>query len=526
MVGSGRVGDRSLAPMSLQRLDVPALRQALRAANYTIDAVLDRIGQAGQQGLQRNSTIPALVAIEGHDDPQATLIKLWLLQRAVPRDAAAAALPFDNLVDAGLLAVGDEQVRALVDVRPYGAEGPGAGGSGAGGSGAGGSDTDDATELDAWVVSDLTPGLDQVVTRTRPDYVLGVSPASGSLTQMTIPTHVGSALDLGTGCGVQSLHLAAHADRVVATDINPRALQMAAITAELNQTDYEVRAGSLFEPVAGQRFDLVVTNPPYVMSPPTTEGERLVYREGTLAGDGLVRTIITQSVDHLTDGGTLQVLGNWAITADQPWQDRLASWAPPGCDLWVVERERLDVHHYIEVWLTDAGLAGSPEWEPRYREWLDYFDQLGIVGVGMGWLTVTRANRAEPIVRSESWPYEVSQPVGAAIAEHQQCWTNAALPTAELLGRNWQLASHVTQEALGEPGAEDPQHIVLRSGAGLRRAMEVDTALGGVLGACDGDLALGQITAALAQILELDEAELVASVEPGIRQALRDGLLG
>lgn len=365
-----------------------------------------------------------------------------------------------------------------------------------------------------------------MTTRTRPDYVLGVSPASTSLAQMTMRTAVDSALDLGTGCGVQSLHLARHADRVVATDINPRALELAALTAALNDVDVDIRDGSLYEPVAGERFDLIVTNPPYVMSPPTTEGERLVYREGSFAGDGLVEAVVKGAPEHLNPGGSLQVLCNWAILEGQPWTERVAGWAEDsGCDVWVVERERLDIYNYIEVWLTDAGLAGSPEWKPRYREWIDYFKQLGIVGVGMGWITLTRAERTTPDVQVESWPHAIAQPVGAALAEHQACVTNSLMSDDELLAHHWKLASHVTQETLGDAGAEDPQHIVLRSASGLRRATEVDTVLGGVLGACDGELSLGQITDAIAVLLEADASAVRAEVLPKLRQALRDGML-
>ena len=86
--------------------------------------------------------------------------------------------------------------------------------------------------------------------------MLGISAASTSLAQLTIREPVGSALDLGTGCGVQALHLAGHADRVVATDVNRRALEIARFNAELNElAPVEVRDGSYFEPVAGERFD-------------------------------------------------------------------------------------------------------------------------------------------------------------------------------------------------------------------------------------------------------------------------------
>ena len=67
-------------------------------------------------------------------------------------------------------------------------------------------------EADFLVFSDLTPGLDTQSTPMRPDFVLGLSSASSTLAQLTVRRPVGSALDLGTGCGVQTLHLARHAD--------------------------------------------------------------------------------------------------------------------------------------------------------------------------------------------------------------------------------------------------------------------------------------------------------------------------
>lgn len=486
------------------------LRDGLRAAGYTLDAVLDRIGDAGQAGLLRNSTVPAEVALAGADDPQATLIRLWLLQLPVDEVAAERALDLAPVLDAGILRRDGARVRAGVDIRPYGGDQPVRGDSDSG-----------------WVVSDLAPGMNQVTIPTRPDYVLGVSPASTSLAQLTARRPVESALDLGTGCGVQALHLGRHARRVVGTDVNPRALELAGLTAALNGADIDLRQGSLYAPVAGERFDLIVTNPPYVMSPPTSDAARLTYREGTFSGDGLVRAVIEQAPAHLTDGGMLQVLGNWAVVDGVPWQERLASWvAGSGCDLWVVERERLDIYDYIEIWLTDAGLAGSPLWRPRYDQWLDYFSGLGITGVGMGWLTLTNAHRDEPDIDVESWPHAVEQPVGPVVARRSDAVTAATLPVADLLAGRWRVDGSVSQETIGEPGAADPAHVVLRSATGLRRAIEVSTLTGGVLGACDGDLPLGGIIQAVASLLSVPVADAVAETVPVVRRALREGLLG
>ena len=105
----------------------------------------------------------------------------------------------------GLLERTVGEVAARLDVRPYAA--------------------DDATAPDLWVVSDLTPGLDGSPNRVGADHVLGISSASTSLAQLTLREPVGRALDLGTGCGVQALHLARTASQVVATDVNRRALR-------------------------------------------------------------------------------------------------------------------------------------------------------------------------------------------------------------------------------------------------------------------------------------------------------------
>lgn len=469
-----------------------SLSDILRDAGYDADGVLDRIGEAGQAGLGRNMTVPALTALGDDTGPLATLIRLFILQQEVP---GADAGFLDGTADEFLHRTGDT-VRALVDIRPYGSPDDGASG---------------------WVVADLTPGLDTDTTPIRPDYVLGVSSASATLAQITMRTPVGSALDLGTGSGVQALHLVHHAERVVATDLNERCLELARHTAALNGVDVDFRLGSLFEPVEGETFDLIISNPPYVMSPPTTE--RLMYRESGFEGDGLLRAILRDAPAHLNPGGSLQLLVNWAVVDGEPWEERLRGFVDPSLDLWVVERERLDKFAYIEMWLADAGLAGSEQWRPAYDAWLDYFDQLGISEIGMGWILVTKAGRDEPHVRIESWPHAVQQPVGETFARHRAAVDAASLPLADLLAARPKLTD-VTQETLGEPGAPDPQHIVFRQGRGLRRGMKVDTALGAVLGALDGELSVSQVLTAVAQLLERDPSGLAAEIVPKLREAL------
>src|SRR3954453_18217627 len=196
------------------------LREALVAAEFTVDAVRELLGGVADAALMRNETTPALRRTAGDTGPLATLTRLFLLQTTVTAGAAEGALPglVDRLVAEGVLDRSVGEVAARLDVRPY------------------------ATEDRAlWVVSDLTPGLDGLPQQVGADHVLGISPPSTSLAQPTARGEVRSSLDLGTGCGVQALHLASHSTTVVATDVNPRALGIAAFNAALNEVGDRVR---------------------------------------------------------------------------------------------------------------------------------------------------------------------------------------------------------------------------------------------------------------------------------------------
>ncbi len=478
---------------------VAKLREELIAADYGVDKVCELMGEAGEAGLDRNVTIPARDHLASQPYCAATpLIRLWILGEAVPQGELPVTL--EPLVAAGLIAVSDGRATARLEIRPYG-------------------------DGHHWIVADPAPGRDGASNETESDYVLGVSPASTTLANISPRNHVESALDLGTGCGVQAIHLCAHAQRVVATDINPEALKCARLTSALNQLDVDIREGSLYEPAAGETFDLIVTNPPYVMSPPSDD--TLIYREGAWTGDDLMREVVTGAAAHLNPGGTLQVLGNWANLSAEDSEARLGHWVPDDCDALIVVRELLDVYAYIEMWLVDEGLLGRPGWRRRYQEWLAYFDALGVESVSLGWFTMRKKRDGDAPgsrVNYLVWPNPVAQPVGDQLAS--EVVRMASPPTTgELLASKPVLAADVRQETVGEVGGADPYQIIIRQESGLGRSRLVSTELAAVLGACDGELSLGVLISAVAQLLDRDPNELAADLEPQLRECWLHGFL-
>lgn len=506
-------------PVTLTDLPVPSpgtarLRDALRAASFTPDGLLDLLGAPAYAALARGETVPALRATRGAGDPLSTLVRLFLLQHPVPREQAAAALPLQTALADGWLAPHGPRVRATVDVRPYAGE----------------------RGQDWWIVSDVgcavggPGGVRPHGGAAGRDVVLGVGGASTTLAQLTVRAPARRALDIGTGSGVQALHATQHAAHVTATDVNPRALRVAALTLALSGAPAaDLRQGPMFEPVSdAEPYDLIVSNPPFVISPRTPEQDRLTYRDAGMDGDDVCRTLVQRSAAHLAEGGWCHLLANWRHVEGEDWRERLVSWVPPGCDAWLVQREEQDVTQYAELWLRDAGAhRGDPaRYAERYTAWLDEFEAGGTRAVGFGWITLRRTGASRPSVVVEDWPHTVQQPLGETIQRHfaLQAFLRSHSDAALLTSR-FALADGVVQEQLGSPGAEDPEHVVLRQRHGMMRARAMDTVSAGFAGSCDGTLPAGVILDAIAQLLDVDPPALRADAPRWLRPLVEQGFL-
>lgn len=361
--------------------------------------------------------------------------------------------------------------------------------------------------------------------------MLGVGAAATTLAQATPRRPVRRALDVGTGCGVQALHLSRHAEAVVATDISDRALRMAATTAALNGLGWELRRGHLLAPVGAETFDLVVSNPPFVVGPgPGADGTGLDYRDSGLAGDEVSRRLLSGLPALLAEDGTAQLLANWELHADQAWDERLAGWiAGTGCDAWVWQREVVDPARYVTLWLRDAGLeADDPGYLAAYDQWLDWFEAAKVAGVGMGLVTLRRSGSAHPVVVCEDVPQAMQLPVG----DHVEGWLSrarwladhddAAMAASRLIAASDLILS--IRHTLGEDGWA-PARTSLESAGGMRWQIEADALAGRVVAGCRGALPLGQILALLAASVGVPAHELSAAAMPVVRDLVGRGLL-
>ncbi|MEV4564991.1 class I SAM-dependent methyltransferase [Nonomuraea sp. NPDC049419] len=459
------------------------LRHHLLDTGYTIDGVRERLGATAASALAREELTPALRATAG-GDPLGTLIRLWWLGAPVPAKGVAP-----EVLESGLVAADGDQITATVHLQPW--------------------------ETGGYVVSDrkVRPGDPAL----RADHVVGAGGASANLAQLVTRRPAGSALDLGTGCGVQVLHLAGRAERVTATDVNPRALELARLSWELSGVSgVDARVGSMYEPVEGERFDLVVSNPPFVIAP-EREG-RLTYRESGAAGDDFCRELVRRTPAYLNPGGQAHFLANWLHVEGEDWHDRVGGWLrETGCDAWVVQRDVQDPAEYVELWLRDAAEQGSAAYAEHYDRWLAWFEERRVEGVGFGWITMRNSGTLDPVVRVEHLDHQVVLPVGdyvdgvidaIAAAHRAQGLESALLRTADGL----------LDERIGLPGAEDPMRIVLRQTQGLRRSREVGTVEAALAGVCDGQLALGPLLNVIAELVGDGEVTNADALRPLIAE--------
>lgn len=401
------------------------LRQAFARAGYDEEHVAAALhvdppasGAAALAGARRLA----------EDDPLRTLVQLFLGAEPVERMRAERTLDLESARASGLLVVEGERVTAPFAVAEW---------------------------------QGLLVAHDhETDSSLAADHVTGINNATRTLAALTVRRPVARALDLGTGSGAQALLAAAHAESVVATDINERSLEVARLNLDLNCVDnVELRPGSFFEPVEGELFDLIVSNPPFVVSPDA----ELVFRDGGLGRDRVSRLIVTELARRLEPGGFASALVCWAHGEDADWSAPLRAWLEgSGCDAFVVRYAAEDPLEYALRW-------AAPE---AVERWVAYYGEERLEAFSTGGVVLRR--RADA---AQGWFAPVDAETGPTGAGGEQLLRIFAAHdfAGDLLDERLALVPHVLNERLAwRDGSYQAEHLALalEDGIGLEVALE------------------------------------------------------
>jgi len=352
---------------------IAQLRSAFWAAGYHTAKVAEAMG-ADAEHLQPDPAQALLVKRElPAAAPLSTLIQLFILGQVVAEAAAVRALApltLDHALELGVIREAPAGLEGAVRITPY---------------------------------SEFLFACSRVpdVNAIERDHVMGVTRSSINLANLTIRRPVELALDLGTGSGFQAMFTARHASRVIAVDINPVALEFTGFNARLNGIDnVETRQGSYLEPVQGTGFDLVVSNPPFVISPDAS----FLYRDSNQPGDELSRQIVRDVPEVLNEGGTATLLVSWGRRPGDDWDAVPSGWVKDnGCDAWVFHQASQSTIAHAASWHQPLAQRDLPAYDAAVERWTRYVRELGYEAIAYG-AVLLRRRHGSNWVRTEELP--------------------------------------------------------------------------------------------------------------------------
>lgn len=463
--------------------DYQRARDILLKAEYTESGLARKLGRKGILSVGAVDRPPWL-RLTHQLTPLDTFVRLFLMAESVPYNAverSVAPMAIDHWVDAGLLAPVDsgDALAPQVKLLPVG----------------------------GLILASDKP--QRWTHDARPDFVMAPGLTTVELAHATLRKRSTRTLDLGTGCGALGLLSASHSREIVVTDTNARALDFAVFNARLNGIDnMSCRVGSLFEPIAtGERFNLIVSNPPFVISPT----KRFEFRDGGMRGDEFCMGLIRAVPSHLAPGGFCQLKCNVAHHSGEDWRERLtACFVGLGCDV-VVWVERVeDASEYAMTWIVGTESHDLDTVPDIYEQWMDYYDEERIEAVSYLLVTMRRSDAGRNWTHIDDVPRKIIGPCAEELLKTFVLRDNYGPPRTDagLLETFPRLAAdiHIQQQhAMGSEGLQAVGTRLYKTG-GSQYTMHVEPHIGSLAARFDGRRSvrdvLGEMALAFGQRVE------------------------
>jgi SAM-dependent methyltransferase len=358
------------------------------------------------------------------------------------------------------------------------------------------------------------------------NFVMGIGGATRTQAMTTVRKQCVRALDVGTGSGILALLASGHCGEVYAVDPNPRAIAVARFNAKLNEIEnVHLREGRFLEPVADLDFDLIVADPPFVISPPTD----FLYLDGGVRGDEFCRLLARAASRQLREGGYFQMLLNWPHHKGRDATDELKSWFQGiGCDAWVLRVSTEDAAAYATSWVEHVYGHDRPTVNQKFNQWLDYYEAHGIEAMSLGVATLRRCTDRANWFSLEDAPPAVTDDCGEDIEllfanrDYSARHNNEALLDATL-----RCSPQVRLEYRCEPEGTEwrMSGSELRLDKALRFSSRADPFTAGLLVRCDGRTTLRSLLPELAAAAGVDLQSIVPACLQSVRQMIERGFL-
>ncbi|MBI2395357.1 MAG: methyltransferase [Deltaproteobacteria bacterium] len=376
----------------------------------------------------------------------------------------------------------------------------------------------------------LTP-LDHLLLLGDPlrlggDAVMAVGTTTIGLCRAAVPSSpVDRVLDVGCGAGAAALCLARNARVAVGVDINPRAALLARVNAAVNAVDnVELRVGDLFAPVAGERFDLIVSQPPFVARP---EGAPdATYMHGGARGDELMVRMLRELPAHLA--GRAFVFGEWPRTDDRPVtalaRDAIGT---SELSLWSFEERDASPDEIAAAYAAAEHATFDEAYATSARRRREHFARLGVGAITQALLVVTseEALAGATTARVPLSSTRLTQLSGARIEARLAADRLLAAGTAALLRARLRISPGVTVGAVwGAPGAP-PRYVLEHPTDPLVATTEVNAPTRDLVLALDREPDVRTAMALVAARHRVPREQIVATLLPIVEGALRQGLL-